>query len=108
MSKKSAVIGYSLFLLLHLFFVGKSLFEIAAFNSVTFIFLAILGLLVFSYSRLMRDEFNVTGNLIEFLTLVVGSLLTFYLNNYLEWGAVIASAAVGLAGGLLPYIKPPS
>lgn len=45
------------------------------------------------------------GKLFEFLALVIGSLLTFYLNNELGWGGVIASAAVGLVGGLLPYLN---
>lgn len=45
------------------------------------------------------------GKLFEFLALVIGSLLTFYLNNELGWGGVIASATVGLVGGLLPYLN---
>ena len=108
MSKKSAVIGYSLFLFLHLFFIGKCLLALEIFNTATFLFLVILGLLIFSYTRLFRDNFNLKGNLLEFLTLVAGSLLTYYLNNYLGWGSVMASAAVGLTGGLLPYLKPSS
>lgn len=108
MFKHSSVIGYLLFLFLHLFFIGKCLFSIADFNTATGLFLIILGLLLYSYTHLFRHKFNLRGNIFEFLALVIGSLLTYYLNNYLEWGAVLASAAVGLAGGLLPYLKPSS
>ena len=108
MSKYSSIIGYSLFLFLHLFFIGKCVFAFKAFNSAFVLFLLVVGLLIYSYSHLFRDKFNLKGNILEFITLVIGSLLTFYLNNYLEWGAVLASATVGLAGGLLPYIKPSS
>lgn len=108
MTKHSSVIGYILFLLLHLFFIGKCLYDIASFNTSTVLFLIIFGLLLYSYSHLFRDKFNLKGNLFEFLALVIGSLLTFYLNNYLEWGAVLASASVGLVGGLLPFLKPKS
>jgi hypothetical protein len=108
MFKNSSVIGYSIFLFLHLFFIGRCLYDSADFNTATVIFLLTLGLLIYSYTHLFRDKFNLKGNLFEFLALVIGSLLTFYLNNYLEWGAVLSSAAVGLAGGLLPYLKPSS
>ncbi|HLW29306.1 MAG TPA: hypothetical protein VKX29_00495 [Brumimicrobium sp.] len=108
MRKYSSTIGYILFLFLHIFFIGKCLFEIATFNTTMVMFLVILGLLLYSYTYLLREKFNTKGNLLEFLALVIGSLLTFYLNNYLGWGAVIASAAVGLAGGVLPYVKPNS
>lgn len=108
MSKHSSAIGYSLFLFLHLFFIGKCLYDVSDSNSALMLFLLILVLLLYSYTHLFREKFNSKGNLFEFLALVIGSLLTFYLNNYLEWGAVVSSAAVGLAGGLLPYLNPSS
>lgn len=108
MTKKSSIIGYGLFLLLHVFFILKCVVDSTQLGFPAFLFLVILGLLLFSYSQLFKEKFNTTGNLIEFSTLVIGSLLTFYLNNYMNWGAVIASAAVGLAGGLLPYLNPKS
>lgn len=106
MFKHSSVIGYILFLFLHLFFIGKCLFAITEINIAAVVFLIVLGLLLYSYIHLFRDKFNLRANLYEFLALVVGSLVTYYLNNYLGWGAVLASASVGLAGGLLPYLKP--
>lgn len=106
MHKHSSVIGYLIFLFLHLFFIGRCLYLVADFNIATLLFIVIIALLTFSYSHLIKDKFNLKGNLFEFLVLVLGSLLTFYLNNYLGWGAVLASASVGLAGGLLPFIKP--
>ncbi|PWH85019.1 hypothetical protein [Brumimicrobium oceani] len=108
MRKNSSIIGYALFLFLHVFFLLKCVIDTTHFNFSVVLFLIILGLLLFSYTKLFREKFNAQGNLLEFLTLVIGSLLTFYLNNYLGWGAVIASAAVGLVGGLLRYIKPSS
>lgn len=108
MFKYSSIIGYLLFLFLHLYFIGRCLHSIADFNLASVLFILIIGLLSFSYVHLIKDKFNLKGNLFEFLALVLGSLLTFYLNNYLGWGAVLASAAVGLAGGLLPFLKPNS
>ena len=108
MTKHSSIIGYILFLFLHLFFIGKCLLDTSDFKISSLLFLIILGLLIYSYIHLLRDKFNSKATIFEFLALVIGSLLTFYLNNYLEWGAVLASATVGLSGGLLPYIKPSS
>ena len=108
MFKNSSIIGYLLFLFVHLFFIGKCLLDMSSFNISAVLFLIIVGLLIYSYTHLLRDKFNLKSNVFEFLGLVIGCLLTFYLNNYLEWGAVLASAAVGLAGGLLPYVKPSS
>ncbi|WP_107037298.1 hypothetical protein [Brumimicrobium mesophilum] len=108
MTKNSSVIGYILFLLLHLFFIGKSFLDTSFLSFGTIVFVLIIGLLFYSYAQLLRDKFNLKGNLKEFVVLVLGSLLTFYLNNYLNWGSVLASASVGLVGGVLPFIKPKS
>lgn len=105
MSKYSSVIGYAAFLFLHLFFIGKCIYSFERTNGAVVLFLVILALLIYSYSFLFRDQFNMKGKLFEFLALVIGSLLTFYLNNELGWGGVIASATVGLVGGLLPYLN---
>lgn len=108
MQKHSTSIGYLLFLFLHLYFIGVCLYSIIAFNIASVLFLLILALLLYSYTHLFREAPSTKGNMLEFSTLVIGSLLTYYLNNYLGWGPVIASAAVGLAGGLLPYLNPSS
>ncbi|RFC53508.1 hypothetical protein [Brumimicrobium aurantiacum] len=105
MLKNSSIIGYSLFLFLHLFFLVVCLLNISEFNLNAVVFLLIIVLIGFGYTKIFREKFNSIGHVIEFSVLVLGSLITFYLNNYLGWGAVISSAAVGLAGGLLPYLK---
>lgn len=108
MSNYSSIIGYVLFLVLHLFFIGTCVINLPNYNISGVLFTLILGLLLFSYTKIVRDKNNLKGNLTEFLALVFGSLITFYLNNYLGWGAVLSSVSVGLVGGLIPYLNPNS
>src|SRR5690554_6643901 len=91
MSKYSSVIGYAAFLFLHLFFIGQCIYSFERTNGAVVLFLVILALVIYSYSFLFRDQFKMKGKLFEFLALVIGSLLTFYLNKELGWGGVIAS-----------------
>jgi len=105
MQKYLPRVGLLIFAFLHLCFVSISFFDQPIYSWPWMGLILIFVLITFSYFQLFTIKKQQWASFSEFIALVVSGVVTFYLNNNLEWGAVIASAVVGTGGGLLPYLN---
>lgn len=106
MKKIIPKISFYIFVLLHLFFLLPIFLEKLS-NPLVVIFILLISFsLIIAYANIQIDkDDNYIENYFSTLVVILGAIITYYLNIKLELGPVIAAGAVGTIASFVPLIN---